>query len=141
MVGKTDMNSFGPLAIFAIGVAAFYLYRSQKRKVDYESVCEVSEALSSLADKAGAYRSEKAHPQEVMAAAIREAQAAVIAKRTFDSDYSSHIQRQLLRSFAPDLLESIGIFRGTARFSRCYSGLAALAGDFERLQSPKKSKW
>ncbi|OZY32049.1 hypothetical protein [Pseudomonas lundensis] len=132
------MNSFGPLAIIAIGAAAFYLYRSHKRKVDYESVCEVSQALSSLADKAGAYPSEKGHPYEVMAAAIREAQAAVIAKRIFDSGYSSHIQRQLLRSFAPDLLESIGIYRGSARFGRCYSGLAALAGDFERLHATKK---
>ena len=48
------MNSFGPLAIFAIGAAALYLYRSRERKVDYESVCEVSQTLSSLADRVGA---------------------------------------------------------------------------------------
>lgn len=74
------MNSFGPLAIFAIGATALYLYRSHKRKVDYESVCEVSQTLSSLADRAGAYPSEKAHRYDVMAVAIREALAAVIAK-------------------------------------------------------------
>ena len=134
------MNSLEAIALFAVGAGAFYLYRSHKRKVDYESVCEVSQALSSAADRAVVNSETKTHPYELMAAAIREAQAAVSAKRAVDPDYSSHIQRQLLSSFAPDTLESIGIFRGTIRFSRCYSGLTALAGDFERLQSPK-SKW
>ena len=134
------MNNLEAIAIFAVGAGAFYLYRSYKRKVDYESVCEVSQALGCLADRAIVNSDAKTHPYELMAAAIREAQAAVSAKRIVAPDCSSQIQRQLLSSFAPDTLESIGIFRGTARFSRCYSGLTALAGDFERLQS-LKSKW
>lgn len=40
-----NMNSFGKLTIFAIGAAAFYIYRSHKRKVDYEFVWEVSQTL------------------------------------------------------------------------------------------------
>ena len=134
------MNSFGPLALVIVGGVVFFLYRSHKRKVDYESVCEVTQILSSLADRAGADSNGKVHRYEVMSDAIREAQAAIIAKRIFDSDYTSYVHRQLLSSFAPDFLESIGFFRGTAKFSRCYSGLTALASDFERLQSPK-SRW
>lgn len=104
------MNSFGSLAIVALGVGAFYLYRSHKRKVDYESVCEVSQALSSLADKTGVYSNEKTHPYEVMAAAIREAQAAVIAKRTLDSAYSKPYPTSLCCSFARAFLNQLAFF-------------------------------
>ena len=134
------MHNFGLLTFVIAGGVIFFLYRSHKRKVNYESVCEVTQVLRDLAYRAGTDSCGKVHRYEIMADAIREAQAAVFAKRTFDSDYTSHIQRQLLSSFAPDLLESIGIFRGTERFSRCYSGLTALASDFERLQ-PSNTQW
>ena len=68
-----------------------------------------------------------------MADGLMEALAAVSAKRQFDSTYADHIWRQIMGSSAPDFLESIGIFRGTARFNRSYSALFALASDFERI--------
>jgi len=134
------MNSFGFVFFAIVGGLAFFLYRAHKQKVDYESVCEITKVLRDLACRARTDSTDangKVHRHEVMANALQEAQAAIIAKRMFDPEYTSHIQRQLLGSFSPDLLESIGFFRGTERFSRCYSGLSALARNFERLQNNK----
>lgn len=134
------MNNFEPLILVIAGAIVFYLYRSHKRKVDYESVCEVAQVLRNLANRSESEANGKVDRHEVMADAIREAQAAVFAKRRLESDYANHVSRQLLSSFGPDFLESIGFSRETARFSRCRSGLFALAKDFERLQ-PRNKQW
>lgn len=134
------MNNFGPLILVISGAIVFYLYRSHKRKADYEALCEVTQVLRDLAYRSGAEANGKIHRHEVMADAIREAQSAVIGKRRFESDYTNHVSRQLLSSCSPDFLESIGFLRETARFSRCRSGLITLAKDFERLQLRNK-KW
>ncbi|QNH01580.1 hypothetical protein [Pseudomonas sediminis] len=131
------MDSFHLFFLVSLGGLVFLLYRAHKQKIDYEAVCEITQVLRDLAwrnrtDSADA--NGKSHPYEVLADALQEAQAAIIAKRTFDLEYTSHIQQQLLSSFSPYFLESIGFFRGTERFSRCYSGLSTLARNFERLQ-------
>ncbi len=132
------MNNFKPLIFIIAGVMVFYLYRSHKRRIDYESVCEITQVLRDLAYRCESEANGRIHRHEVMADAIREAQAAVFAKRRLESDYANHVSRQLLSSFGPDFLESIGFSRETEKFSRCRSGLVALAKDFERLHPRNK---
>ena len=130
------METSTPVFLAVIGVVAFFFYRSHKRRVNYESVCEVVQVLNDLADRHENGSKEQAR-YLTMAGALREAQASIIAKRTLDPQYASDIQRQLLSSFAPHFLGSIGVIQGTLRFSRMYSALSSLAGDFARLHSSR----
>lgn len=133
------MDTSTPVLLVVVGVVAFFIYRSHKRRVNYESVCEVVQVLNGLADRHENGSKEQAR-YLATADALREAQASIIAKRILDPQQASDIQRQLLGAFAPHFLESIGVIQGTLRFNRMYSGISSLAGDFERLHSSKE-RW
>lgn len=127
------MDIFSAIGIAVIGGGGFLIYRSHKQNIDRQSVCEVVEVLRGFSYRFQPDENRKVNKYEIMADGLMEALAAVSAKRQFDSTYADHIWRQIMGSSAPDFLESIGIFRGTARFNRSYSALFALASDFERI--------